>query len=82
MILQLILVAKSTPLDSNMLIQYTLCSVALLGALIWIVVKAVRAAKRKEDAGSCCGCTLSATCQSAKKDKDENKGAPKRDCHQ
>lgn len=79
----LILIAKTAVrLDGNLIIQYTLCSIAFLGALVWIVVKAVRAGKRKNGGGSCCGCSLSSACSSAKKGLETNEKLPKRDCHQ
>lgn len=79
----LILIAKTAVrLDGNMIIQYTLCSIAFLGALVWIVVKAARAGKRKNAGGSCAGCSLSSACTSAKKEIDKDEKTPKRDCHQ
>lgn len=50
-------------MDKNILIQYTIVAILILGAIVWIAVKAIRASRGKGK--SCCGCVLSDKCGDA-----------------
>ncbi len=51
----------------NLLIQYTLVGICILGACIWIVVKAVKKNNKKS---GCCGCSLADLCQKPEKNTE------------
>lgn len=63
-------------MDTNLVIQYSVVALLLIGALVWIVVKAVKA---KKTGASCCGCSLSETCSKARHPHPEA-SAPPRNC--
>lgn len=46
-------------MDSNLIIQYSLVALLILGALIWIAVKTLR----KSNKSSCGCCSLSQVCK-------------------
>lgn len=56
----------------NILIQYIIVGLVLLGAVIYIVRKIV-ALRKHERRNACCGCALSDKC---------NKKQPQKDCHE
>lgn len=57
-------VSRQNELDTNLKIQYTLCAIAMLGCLVWVVLKVFRKNRGKSQGGSCHGCALSQSCQS------------------
>ena len=50
-------------MSANMIIQYSLVGIVLLGACVWILIKIFKKNKNK---GPCCGCSLSDTCNKNK----------------
>lgn len=50
-------------MSRNLIIQYTAVAVILLGILIWIVIKSLKAKKK---ASVCGGCTLHKSCEKSK----------------
>lgn len=60
-------------LSTNLIIQYILVGLIMLGAVAWMIWKLISA--RKYGAKTCCGCSLSNACS-----KKELKSNIKRDC--
>lgn len=61
----------------NLIIQYALVGLALIGALVWIVIKLVKLRKMGKEGGDCCcGCSMSQSCGK------KNTSKPKKDCCQ
>lgn len=54
-------------MDTNLLIQYTIVGVLLLGVCVWIIIKVTRNVRGK--ATSCCGCALREACNHKQKTK-------------
>ncbi|MCH5227585.1 MAG: FeoB-associated Cys-rich membrane protein [Muribaculaceae bacterium] len=46
--------------STDIIIQYSIVGLIILAACLWIMWKLLK--KRKEGISSCCGCTLSDTC--------------------
>lgn len=51
-------------MSSNLIIQYSIVGVILLGAFIWLLWKTFR--KQKTRKNSCCGCALADSCDKKK----------------
>lgn len=49
-------------MDTNLVVQYSLVGLCLLGAIIWMIRKASKRSKN----GGCYGCSMSETCASAR----------------
>lgn len=50
----------------NLIIQYTLAGAALVGAVVWVIVKTIKAHKARKSGrmpSGCCGCPISGRCQ-------------------
>lgn len=52
-------------LTANLIIQYCIVGLVLLGAVVWIIWKLVGLRKRS-NVKSCCGCALAGSCASKK----------------
>lgn len=55
-------------MTSNYIIQYTIVCVLILGAIVWIAIKA----SRKNKKGVCHGCSLADTCARVPKKKTKD----------
>ncbi len=53
-------------MDKNLLIQYTVVGILVIGALAWILIKFIRKCK-DSGKGGCSGCTLAEKCKSPRK---------------
>lgn len=53
--------------DSNLLLQYIILGVIMLGVIAWIIRKITK--KSKSANSSCCGCALSEKCSDKKSPK-------------
>lgn len=53
-------------LTANLIIQYCIVGLVLLGAVVWIIWKLVGLRKRG-NMKSCCGCALAGSCASKNK---------------
>lgn len=60
-------------MDSNLIVQYSLVGLCLLGAIAWIIYKASKKGRR----GGCCGCSMSDACVSAKHHRKDRKDKQK-----
>lgn len=61
-------------LTANLIIQYCIVGLVLLGAVVWIIWKLVGLRKRG-NVKSCCGCALAGSCASKNtKNKKTEKG--------
>ncbi len=56
--------------DYNLLIQYIILGIIMLGVIVWIIRKITK--KSKSSGNSCCGCALSEKCTDKKNDKRGN----------
>ena len=56
---------------NNLALQYTLVGILILGACVWILVKAFRKNKKRKSSG-CCGCALQEACNKNKKENCED----------
>ena len=68
--------------SSNLIIQYSVVGVILLGISIWLFIKIFRTGKKK-NGGSCCGCSLYDHCEKVKEKpvfKNSTKEQTKIDC--
>jgi len=57
-------------ISANIAIQYTLVAFFIIGAAVWIIRKAFW--KNKKQQNSCCGCSLSESCNKKKSKNDCN----------
>ncbi|MCM1290905.1 MAG: hypothetical protein NC201_01175 [Prevotella sp.] len=53
-------------MNTNLLIQYTVVAIIILIALIWIILRVTKIAKKKDANTGCCGCSLKTNCNSRK----------------
>lgn len=56
----------------NIAIQYTIVGIIILGATVWIMIKAFKKNKKRSQ-GGCCGCSLKDSCNKVKKDNCDTK---------
>lgn len=48
------------PSQSQLMIQYIIVGIIILGALTWVVIRLIKKARNKDN--PCCGCSLGETC--------------------
>ena len=63
---------ESNVIDYNLLIQYSIVGVILLGICVWIIWKISK--KNKKNSNPCCGCGLAESCNKIKNKNLKNNG--------